>query len=63
MPDPIVIKGKLYLERCLNAVWTYDKDDKYTNLIDQLGPLDLHQVTIVVTVDESIKGDPIRSNP
>jgi hypothetical protein len=36
MTDPIIIKGKLYLERCLNTVWTYDKDDTYTNMIGQL---------------------------
>jgi hypothetical protein len=48
MTDPIVIKGKPYLERCLNTVWTYDKDDKYTNLIDQLASMDLKEVTITV---------------
>jgi len=54
MPDPIVIKGKLYLERCLNTVWTYDEDDKYVNLIDQLASMDHKDVTITITENPKI---------
>ena len=53
MTDPIIIKGKLYLDSCYNTVWIYDKDDRYTNLIDKLGSVDLHKVKIVVTADDS----------
>jgi hypothetical protein len=49
MTDLIIIKGNLYIERYLNTVWTLDKDDKYTNLIDQLASMDLKEVTITVT--------------
>jgi hypothetical protein len=48
MTDPIIIKGKLYLELCLNTVWTYDKDDKYKILIDWLASMNLKEVTITL---------------
>ena len=51
MTEPIVIKGKLYLEPCLNVVWIVNDEDKYTNILHFLRTMDHHQVTITVVSD------------
>jgi hypothetical protein len=48
MIEPIIIKGKLYLEPCFNVVWIINDEDKYTNILDFLGTMDHHNVTITV---------------
>ena len=52
MPEPIIIKGKLYLEESLNTVWIVNTEDKYTNILDFLRSMDHHQVTITVVSDK-----------
>ena len=51
MSEPIIIKGKLYLEEYLNTVWIYNDDDTYINILDFLKTINLQRVTITVTVD------------
>jgi hypothetical protein len=51
MQEPIVIKGKLYLEESLNTVWIVNTEDKYTNILDFLRSMDHHHVTITVISD------------
>jgi hypothetical protein len=60
MSEPIIIKGKLYLEESLNTVWIYNDDDKYTNILDFLKTINLQRVTITVTVH---KPEPSSSVP
>jgi hypothetical protein len=51
MIEPIIIKGKLYLEPCFKVVWIVNNEEKYTNILDFLKSMDHHQVTITVVSD------------
>lgn len=51
MTEPIIIKGNLYLDNCLNSVWIVNEEDEYTNILDLLRSMDHHHMTITVISD------------